>query len=470
MKTRPCALALITALATLLAGCAGAPVAPPRLDDRVLPASWNASTLQAARAAADAPRFADIDDPLLSALVRQALEANLDIASARATLQRARALADVAAAGQAPQVVTSAGIGRSRSLGIAANSLNAGVDASWDPDLFGAAAAATAAARSDAEASAAALDATRLAMAGDTAIAYLVWQRTRSQLAIARDSLSSLQQAQELALWRVAAGLASALDAEQAAASVAQAAAQVPALEATLAQSEHRLAVLLALPPGALAQRLAAAPQGVPRVAPLPAAGVPADLLRRRPDLRAAELSARAAWARVAGQEAARLPSFSLSGSLALQAASFSALGGTAAALASIAAGVRWPLADGGAGAAQVRVQQAAYDTARIAWQAALLAALQDVEDNLVALARGAEREVALAQAVDAAQRSLEWARQRYGAGLTDFGTLLDSERTLLASRDSLAAARSDLAQARVRLTQALGGDAAGAPTTTEPT
>jgi len=117
-----------------------------------------------------------------------------------------------------------------------------------------------------------------------------------------------------------------------------------------------------------------------------------------------------------------------------------------------------------------VRVQQAAYDTARIAWQAALLAALQDVEDNLVALARGAEREVALAQAVDAAQRSLEWARQRYGAGLTDFGTLLDSERTLLASRDSLAAARSDLAQARVRLTQALGGDAAGAPTTTEPT
>jgi len=85
-------------LATLLAGCAGAPVAPPRLDDRVLPASWNASTLQAARAAADAPRFADIDDPLLPALVRQALEANLDIASARATLQRARALAVVSRA------------------------------------------------------------------------------------------------------------------------------------------------------------------------------------------------------------------------------------------------------------------------------------------------------------------------------------------------------------------------------------
>jgi outer membrane protein TolC len=124
-----------------------------------------------------------------------------------------------------------------------------------------------------------------------------------------------------------------------------------------------------------------------------------------------------------------------------------------------VAAGVRWPLLDGGAAAAQVRAQEAALESARLAWQAALLAALQDVDDNLVALARGAEREAALAAAAASAERSVELARQRYGSGLADFATLLDSERTLLGSRDSLAAARSDLAIARVRLAMALGGD-----------
>lgn len=456
-------------LAALLSACATVSSQPPPLASAALPASWDAPALQAALVAAEAPRFGDIDDALLPALVAEALAANLDVAGARTTLERAHALADVAAAGQAPQLGTRASIGRSRSQRVESSSLGAGVDASWEADVFGANAAASAAARADAEAGAALLDATRLAIAGETALAYLAWQRTRSQLEVARASFESLQQTRELVGWRVQAGLASALDAEQAASSVAQAEAQLPALQSTLEQNAHRLAVLLALPPRALAERLAAAPRGVPRVAPLPAPGVPADLLRRRPDLRAAELNARSAWATLAARRAEQWPTFTLGGSLALQAASWSTLGGPAALAASVAAAVRWPLADGGAAAARVRAQQAAYEATRIAWQATLLGALQDVDDNLVALARGAEREAALTQAVDAAERSLALARQRYGAGLADFGTLLDSERTLLASRDSLAAARSDLAQARVRLAKALGGDVAPPTLRTQP-
>jgi NodT family efflux transporter outer membrane factor (OMF) lipoprotein len=433
-------------------------VAPPAPSPEVLagplPAAWSREVATIAPAPATA-----FGDPLLRQLVAEALAANTDVRVALAALAQARAQRDVVAAGQAPALDASANASRSHTERNSANSLRAGLDASWEIDVFGARADATAAAQALADASAATLQAVRLAVAGGTAIAYLQWQGTRAQLAVASDSVASQAQSLELTQWRLAAGLANALDLAQATAALEQTRARVPALQTTLAQTENQLAVLLGQPAGTLAPRLAAARPVAELTLPrVPTAGVPADLLRRRPDVLAAEQQVAARLAALSQRQAERLPRFTVSGSLALQAVTLSALGGPSALVAGIAAGVDWPLFDGGAGAAQVAAQQAALDSAQASYRAAVLVALQDVEDQLVALARGADRVAALTRADAAAREALQLARDRYAAGLIDFGTLLDSERSALTAGDTLATSRTELALAHVRLYKGLGG------------
>ena len=468
------------AAALAFAGCAS--VAPPTPPDREqlgreLPAAWSrpvAAEPAAAAAAIAGPvaggasstvagaGWAGVSDPLLAALVSDALAANAELASARAALAQSRALLDLADAGRRPQLGSSASAGRSRSGEIYRNQLSVGLDASWEADFFGRDASASAAAAAEVESAAAALQASRLAVAANTAIAYLQWRGTREALAIARESTAAQQQTQQLVEWRVQAGLASAVDAEQARANLEQTRSQLPALETTLQQTAHALAVLTGRPPATLAARLDTAPAAAPTLPTLPA-GVPADLLRRRPDVLAAEWDIASSLATLDARRAERLPSFRLSGSLALQAASWSALGGAGAVAAGLAAGVGWPVFDGGATRAQIAAQQAAVESAQARYRATVLAALTDVEDSLVALDRGRERVAALERAADAAAAAAELARARYQGGLIDFGTLLDAERSLLSARSALSGARTDIALATVRLHKGLGGEAVAA-------
>lgn len=448
---------MLPLLAALLAGCASraplVPDPPPAPTD--LPARW-AGTAPAVAPASD--WWPGFGDPLLVTLVDEALARNLDLQAATATLARARALRDVAAAAQGPTLGTGASAGRSRSSNRSANSLRIGLDASWEADLFGANGAATAAAQADADAAAASLQATRLAVAAETGLAYLQWQGAAAQRQVAAASLASLLQTQELVQLRQRAGLVSALDIEQARSAVEQARARVGALQHTQAQAEHALAVLLGRPPAALADRLAAAPRRLAAAPALPALPQPAELLQRRWDLQAAQQRITGQLATLAQRQAERQPRLTLSGNLALQAATLSALGGSGALVAGIAAAVDWTVFDGGAGAARVAAQQAALDAARIDWQAAVLLALQDVEDGLSSLASASERAAALQAASAAADEALRLARIGYQAGVSDFLTLLDSERSALSAADALASARTDLASSHVRLYKALGG------------
>lgn len=448
---------LLPLVVALIAGCASR---APLVDDAApaaaaLPAGWAGAAPVLAPAA---DWWAGFDDPLLASLVDEALAHNLDLRNAATTLARARALRDVAAAGQGPALGTGASAGRNRSGSRSANSLRVGVDASWEADLFGTLAAATAAAQADADAAAASLQATRLAVAAETGLAYLQWQGAATQRQVAAASLASLMQTQELVQLRQRVGLVGALDIEQARSAMEQARARVSALQHTQAQAEHALAVLLGRPPAALADRLAAAPRRPATAPALPALPQPAELLQRRWDLQAARRRISGQLATLAQREAERRPRLSLSGNLALQAATLSALGGSGALVAGIAAAVDWTVFDGGAGAARVAAQQAALDAARIDWQAAVLAALQDVEDGLSSLATAGERVAALQRAAAAADEALRLARISYQAGLADFLTLLDSERSALSAADALASARTDLASSHVRLYKALGG------------
>ncbi len=403
-----------------------------------------------------------LDDPLLSGLVAEAQQASPDLRSAQARLREARGRRTVAAAGRLPSVTASGSASRTESSeesgsGTTRNFYSAGLDASWELDVFGGVRRGVEAAEADLDTSRANLDATRVSLAAEVALNYVEVRALQTRLGIARANLASQSETLQLTDWRAQAGLVSSQDVEQARSNREQTRAQIPTLETSLAEAEHRLDLLLGKAPGALHARLAP-PGTLPVVPPQIAVGIPADTLRQRPDVRAAERKLAAETARVGVAEAARYPSFKLSGSIGLEALTLGALGNGGAATSSLLAGITGPVFNAGRLRAQVEIQDAVREQAQVAYEQAVLTALQDVENALVALARNREREQALSSAVDSARNAAEFARQRYSAGLIDFQSVLDTERSLLSFEDSLASTRADGVSALIRLYKALGG------------
>lgn len=443
-------------LALVLAGCSS--LAPHSADAPAVPvpAEWSAAKAGAA-ATPLAQWWGRLGDPELTALITEALAANTSVRSAQAALQQSRALVDVQAAGTLPQIGASASAQRSRSSGSTGNTFSAGFDASWEPDVFGRLRAGVTATEADARAAEASLADVQVSLAAEVAVNYIELRGLQQRLQIARSNLASQQETLQITQWRLQAGLTTSLVAEQARAAAEQTAAQVPALQSSLAQSRHSLAVLTGQAPAALDARLAAA-------APVPTApndlalDIPAQTLRQRPDVRAAEHRVAAAVARVAQADAARYPDFSLSGSLGLRALTLGTLTGGNSVASALAASLSASLFDGGAAKAQVRSQQAALEQVRVGYEAAVLTALKDVEDALAALQGDNERLARLQAAADAAANAALLAQQRYSSGLIDFATVLETQRTQLSAQDSVASTVASVAADHVRLYKALGG------------
>ncbi len=448
----------LVALAAL-GGCASLqmPSAPPAPSP--VPAAWSTTTPPSSAAAALAQWWRRFDDPVLPTLVEQTLAGSTDIAAAQARLRQARAQRDLTAANRGVSISGSGSAQASRSEGSAsAERYAAGIDARWEADLWGGSAAGLRAAEATAEASAVTLEGTRVAVAAEVALNLLQLRGTQARLANARQNLASQQQTLQIVQWRAEAGLVTQLDVEQAKTAVEQTRAQIPALEASAGQAMNALAVLTGQAPGALAGTLQArTPALAPTTPPDLALALPAEVLRQRPDMRAAELRLRAAAARVDQADAERLPSLSLNGSIGLNALSLSGLG-SAPAAASLLAGIGVPLFDGGRIRAQVRQQEAARDEAEVDYRATLLAALQEVEDALVALRSTREQLAAQQAAAGSALKAAQIAEQRYRSGLVDFQNVLQSQRTLLSAQDSATATATTLATQHVRLYKALGG------------
>ena len=468
--------ALSLGFALLLGACASVMPAHPDTSPATVPAQWSNAPAGSERATATdiSGWWTRFEDPQLTALVDQALQANTSVKAAQAALRQARALADVQQAGLGPTVSASGSAQRSRSgSSDASNLFKAGFDAGWEPDIFGGNQASASASAADAQASAASLADTQVSLAAEVAAAYIDLRGLQSRLAVARANLESQSETLQITRWRNQAGLASSLDVEQALSTTEQTRAQIPALQTSVTQALNALAVLTGRAPGQLSTELATAAPVPPPPADI-ALAFPADTLRQRPDVREAELRVQAAVARIAVADAARLPSFRLSGSLGLSALTLGSLTNSASLVRSLLASVSATLFDGGAGRAQVRAQQAAMEQSLATFEGVALTALQEVEDALVAIQGDAERLQRLQAAADAATRAELLARQRYTSGLIDFATVLTTQRTLLSTQDSVASAQASLSTDHVRLYKALGGgwkpDAeAAAPTTTQP-
>lgn len=461
---RGAAAALTAALA--LGGCAlGVSPARPRADAQppAPPARWAAAPAPAAGAPGDAAALAGwwrrFDDATLDALIAQAMAQGQDLAAARALLRQARASRDAVAADGRPTLGGSASAQASRSGGDGSQLHRAGLDAGWELDLFGAQRSARDAAEATVQARAADLDQARVSLAAEVVLAYLDLRAAQARGALAQAALDALRRSRELTGWRVQAGLDSPLSLDQARAAEAQAAAALPALRTAERQALHALALLAGQPPAALADALPALarPQPLPRAPAALALALPADTLRQRPDLRAAEAAVRAARASLAQAEARRFPALTLGGTLGLSALRLSGLG--AAPLAgSLLASLDVPLFDGGARQAAIDGQDAALERAEVAWRAAVLAALKEVEDALVDLQGQQARQAALRDAEATARRAADTAAQRYASGLAAYPVVLDTQRSLISQQDSLAQTDAALLAAHVRLYKALGG------------
>ena len=458
------------ALALTLSGCASQSPVYVALPDTPVPTKWSSVMAQAVPVDAVPSLVAwwqRFNDPQLTALVSQGLLRNINVRSAQAALQQSRALRDIKSAGLGPKVGGSASAQTSRSdSNNATDSFQLGFDASWEPDVFGGRRSALRAADSDIQGAQASLAQVQISMAAEIAVTYIELRGLQARLAIARSNLAAQNETLQIAQWRTQAGLVSSLDIEQAVAAREQTAAQIPALTTSLAQSISSLAVLTGQAPGTLQNIFAAdmdrtvesASAAIPQAPAGVAVAIPAQTLRQRPDIRAAETRISTALAQVAQADAARYPSFQISGSIGLRALTLGALTNGASVVQSLLAGVSVPLFDGGAARAQVRVQEAGLEQARVAYEATVLQALKDVEDALIALQGNSERANRLQAAATAAANADLMARQRYASGLIDFRAVLDAQRTLLSTQDSVAATRANLSADHVRLYKALGG------------
>jgi len=354
--------------------------------------------------------------------------------------------------------------------GASTDAITGSVDASWEPDVFGAKRNALRAANADLQASEASLHDTQVSLIAEVALDYVDLRSYQERLEIAHRNEASQAETLQLTEWRAQAGLVSSSDVEQARSNLEQTRAEIPSLETGAAQSKHRLSILLGLTPGALHQQLVNA-NPVPSVPDSVAVGIPADTLRQRPDIRSAEAKVIAETARLRETEASRYPSFSLTASLGLEqilsgGSSFSTIGGgTVAALgggttkyASVAGSVLQTLFDRGRIRQQIEIQNAVQEQSVISYESAILTALEDVENALVSLQNSRTRLASLNTAAEAAQNAASLAQNRYSAGLADFQTVLDTERTVLSIQDSLATTKADRATALIQLYKALGG------------
>lgn len=448
--------AAITALPMLLlAACATPNVTPPPSSVAV-PQDW-AETVVPPISTDLTQYWHMLEDPLLSQFVEQAIAENRDLASSIARLDQARASLVQARSAYLPNV--SASGSAVRDVGDFARNgvpISLGADASWELDLFGQISGNVAVSQADLAAQGYALADLQRLIVGQVATSTINARSIATQLAIARDTLAYQDENLQIARWRNQAGLVSSLDVEQARTQRAQTAATIPALESSLASTANAISTLIGEAPGRVLEQLQAGEAMVPVPPAMTGFEAPADVLRRRPDVRSAEASLISSTARIGVARAQLLPLVRLSGNIGTGPVTagnlFDVITGA------VIGSVSQLIFDGGRTQAGVDSAEAGARASLAQWEQSILAALEDVESAAVARSTAVERVAINEEAVDAANNSAILARSQYEAGLTDFRTLLTAESSLLSARNQLTSSQADRASAFVRLTQALGG------------
>jgi multidrug efflux system outer membrane protein len=444
-----------------LAGCAVRTAPPPSTLERTALSRWDASLFSAQ--AYEPLWWRQFDDPVLEEIENAALDANRDVRSALARFDQARAVFDEDRRRQYPTVTTGAYVDvreqaqpgfRDEPSHI--NTYRAGLDASWELDLFGRVRAAIAAARANAASFEAALSSVRVSVAADVALNYFELRGIQQQLSVLDRSLANQRETLRLTQARRDAGIGEEQDVASASARVSAIEAEVPPLRTALAVREHRLAVLTGRAPGQL--RVNLEPRAYPVLAKAIALGPPEQLLDRRPDVRSAERRLAATAAREGVATADLYPRITISGMLGLLAGRGNIFGTSDSRAWAVTPALQWSAFDLGSARARLRGAHAATEEALADYEQTMLLALEETETALVTYRQQQERLVKLTDEVRESARAAGIARLRYREGVSEFLSLLDAERTQLQAESSAAQAEADLFTAVVGLYRAVGG------------
>ncbi len=438
-----------------------------RLDDGLEARSQDRETL--------ARWWTTLNDPVLNDLMNRAVQGNLDLKAARARIREARAMRHIAHAALFPTLDTSASASENRtsenSVGGRDNELYAArFDAGWELDVFGGIRRQEEAAQAELEATRAGFHDVLVTLLAETALNYVEVRTLQAALRVIDANIESQQKTYDLNRSRYRAGIIDGLAVQQSLYNLQRTRSQVPNLKAELEAAKNRLAILLGRQPGML-ENLLSTPGPIPVPPPTIAVGVPAETLRRRPDVRRAERQLAAATARIGVATADLYPKFQLLGTIGLESLHGGDLFQWASRFWSFGPAVHWRVFDAGAIRQNIEVQSARQQQALIRYQAAVLNALEEVENVLVSFAQEQRRREYLKKAVTAAQRAEYLARDRYRAGLVDFTTVLDAQRARQSLEDQLVQSEGTVTSNLVRLYKALGGGwtPAAAPVQGEP-
>lgn len=475
------AFAVLTSLS--VAGClVGPDYRPP---DTRMPREWVALTTRPADTAATRVSVINVseahpalwwkqfNDHTLDRLIYEAMGSNLDLAQAVTRLRQARASRAVAAGGLWPGVDLNGSYRRTGSgdnNGVSSipgvhtphDSYRVGFDANWEIDIFGGIQRQIEAADANVEATIADIQDVRVSLMAEIAVDYFSMRAAQQRLAIALRNLDIQRQSVALVRRRAQGGFLSGLELANAEAQVATTEAAVPAFEASARNSIFDLALLLGREPASLVDALAPLPENDPNRVPITpqvvAAGLPSDLLRRRPDIRAAEERLHAATANIGVAVADLFPRFSLLGTTSFNGGVPSRLFNWSNFGWAIGPSVSWNLFAGGSIEANIELARARADEAWVVYERTVLTALRDTERALTQYDFDQRRRLGLVGAVDANRRALRFAQALYERGETDFLNLLTAQRDVLSSEDALAATDANIAADLATIYKAIGG------------
>jgi multidrug efflux system outer membrane protein len=465
-------LILSAALAAATAGCAVGP--DYHQPSAAAPAHWSEPLAggEAASPAELAAWWRTFNDPELDSLIDRAVRSNPDLRIAQARVREARAQYGIAAAALAPSVDAAGADSRQQashhepvfgSLPVPPSTpfdnqvYQAGVDASWEIDVFGGRRRETESALAEVGASEFDRRATLMVLLGDVARNYVDVRGFQRRLAIAEENIEAQRQGVAIARDRFDHGLATDLDVEESSTLLEQTQAEVPALESALQASVHRLSVLLGQQPGALLAELSTR-ANIPAAPELVPVGLPSDLLLRRPDVLRAERRFAAATANIGVATSDLFPKFYLTGAAGYQSVSAGDWFSSTSSFWSIGPSVQWKIFDAGRVRANIRVQDARQEEALASYERTVLAAFEEVENGLVSYAKEQVRRHSLEEAVASSRKSLELANRLYAGGLTDFLRVLDAERSLYEAQDRLAQSDKAISGNLIALYESLGG------------
>ena len=415
-------------------------------------------------------------DAELDALVNRAIAQNLDVQTAAARIREARAREVVAGASGQPQVSAEGSVTRQRisehaipvppgagggggAFGLPGSEFTtwrAGFDASWEIDLFGHARRSVEAARSRTGAAEWSRRDVQVSVAAEVASAYLRLRTLQARIANARAELERQQRFERLVAARARGGLVTGQDLEQQRSERSAAAAAIPALEAEAEAEVHALGVLTGDTPEALIAELSR-PKALAEVPVVPV-GLPSELLRRRPDIRAAERELGAATADIGVATADLYPRFSLTAAPALVSTALTSLLDWGSRSFSVGAAVSWPLLDGGRTRGNIAVANARQEQALIFYRKSVLGALQDVEDALSRVDGDGRQLTQLQEAASIAGRAEDIARARYRGGLVTLSDVLVAQARRLSLESQVIETKGALARDTAALFKSLGG------------